>query len=129
MSARPTSNQGRKKGPDIMIYSAASFSLVDAQTYDLDTQIFTQQAFNSQRANKKAPPILETPRKCPQLSAVKLRSLLPRRQVLFLLRRQFVQLVPHRLELQPRNFLVEMLRHNIHLRLQVFCILHEVFRR
>src|SRR5579863_7498276 len=57
-----------------------------------------------------------------------LRPFVPRSEVMLLLRRQHIELMPHRLQLEPRNLAIEMFRHNINLRLHCLVILHQILR-
>src|SRR5262249_31715516 len=54
------------------------------------------------------------------------RAFVPRREVLRLLVGEPVDLDAHRLELEPRDLLVDLLRHRIHLLLQARRVLHGV---
>src|SRR5205085_7547931 len=56
-------------------------------------------------------------------------ALVPARQVLGLLRRQFVDRDAHRLELQLRDVLVDLRRQHVHLPLQPGWVLRKVLRR
>src|ERR1022692_2813885 len=58
-----------------------------------------------------------------------LRSFIPARQVLFLLRTQAVDLDAHRLQLEFRNPLIEVLGNNVNLLLQRGVVLHQVLHR
>src|SRR6266851_1279952 len=57
----------------------------------------------------------------------KLRAFLPGSEVVFLLRRELVQSVAHRIELEARDFLVQVFGYDIHLRLEVFVIGAQIF--
>ena len=56
-------------------------------------------------------------------------SLVPRGEVLRLLLGELVDLDAHRLELQPRDLLVDLLRHDVDLPLEVAGVLHRVLGR
>src|SRR5580704_10006745 len=56
-------------------------------------------------------------------------SFIPRSQIMLLLRRQLIQLVPHRFQLQSRNLAIQMFGHYVNLRLHRLVILHQIFRR
>src|SRR5260370_39130715 len=56
-----------------------------------------------------------------------LRAFLPGSEVMFLLRRELVQPVTHRIELEARDFLVQVFGYDIHLRLEVFVIGAQIF--
>src|SRR5260370_40254041 len=57
----------------------------------------------------------------------KLRAFLPGSEVVFLLRRELVQSVTHRIKLEASDFLVQVFRYDIHLRLEVLVIRAQVF--
>ena len=46
---------------------------------------------------------------------------------MLLLGGQFVQFVAHAIELQPRDFFVEILGHDVNLRLQLLVVLAQIF--
>src|SRR5208337_4502418 len=55
-------------------------------------------------------------------------AFLPRSEILFLLGGQLVQMVSERVQFHLGDFAVQVLRHNVHLRLHLFVMLHQVFR-
>src|SRR5260370_41267589 len=57
----------------------------------------------------------------------KLRAFLPGSEVVFLLRRELVQSVTHRIKLEASDFLVQVLRYDIHLRLKVLVVRAQIF--
>src|SRR5215469_8396531 len=56
------------------------------------------------------------------------RAFLPGGEVLLLLGGQLVEAMAHGLELQACDFAIEVLRHHVHLRLEILVMLHQVFR-
>src|SRR6266481_9084674 len=75
--------------------------------------------------------ILRPPRKITRSSSPEwrreLRAFLPGSEIAFLLRRELVQSVSHRIELEARDFLIQILRHDIHLRLEILVVRAKVF--
>src|SRR6266481_9660061 len=63
-------------------------------------------------------------RRTPSLGAF-----IPGSEVVFLLRRELVQAVAHGVELEARNFLVQVLGDDVNLRLEVFVIGAQIFGR
>src|SRR5882762_4778731 len=59
----------------------------------------------------------------------KLRAFVPGSQVVFLLRRELVEAVAHGIELEARDFLVQVLGNDVHLRLQMLVVRAEVLGR
>src|SRR5260370_10172557 len=57
----------------------------------------------------------------------KLRAFLPGSEVVFLLRGELVEPVTHRIELEARDFLVQVFGYDIHLRLKVLVVRAQIF--